>query len=74
MKKTLTLFWDSEDLDDRSALERVLRADEAFRKLSEIDDKLRNVIKYEDRDESTITLLQEIRDLIHEDGLMGLWE
>lgn len=74
MKKTLTLSWDDDEPDGTDRLQRMLRADDAFHRLSELDEKLRGIIKHDDSyDDRTIKLLEELRSMIHEDGLMELW-
>ena len=51
-----------------------MAAEDAFSLLLDIDQKCRELIKYQELSEETEVVLQNIRDMIHEDNLLDLWE
>lgn len=59
---------------DGAAAQRLLRCNDAFSCLWEVDQHLRGIIKHNETfDEPTITMLEEIRRMLNEDGLLELW-
>lgn len=59
---------------DKLKAKRILAADDAFSLLWDIDQKCREVIKYQNVSEETANKIQEIRDMIWEDNILELFD
>lgn len=63
---------DSSENDDAGKAKRMMAVGDVFCLLSEIDERLRTVLKYDDpitRDE----LIEELRGMIHEENFLDLY-
>lgn len=76
----MKITFELEGLEEEKKAERILRSDDAFSLLWDLDNFCRNKIKYgmEEGDGKKIKTpedaLQAIRDEIHETNLLELWE
>ena len=59
--------------NDKQEAKRLLSCDLVFILISELDNKLRSYQKYE-TDKTRDEVIDELREMIHEDNLLDLWQ
>ena len=70
-----TMEFDMDDLDDNCKFQRAVRADEVFTLLWDLDQHCRAKIKWDESlPEDTVSILEEIRNMINGTGLLELFQ